>query len=153
MRCPRCAKQNEDGARFCSRCGLDMHSVQIDPVASDEAVKYCYRHPKRATLLSCGRCEKPICDRCVVIGPAGSRCQDCAKSNVAFRPGAVGLQFKRMFRSLTRVSPWYLIILAFMLFGFLRGCVGMIQSSRNQDRPVEIRSNPGQVPPENFEEE
>jgi hypothetical protein len=38
----------------------------------------CYKHPKEETGLSCGRCERPICTRCVVQGPAGVRCRDCA---------------------------------------------------------------------------
>lgn len=42
------------------------------------APKYCYKHPKEETGLSCGRCERPICTRCVVIGPAGPRCRECA---------------------------------------------------------------------------
>ncbi len=38
----------------------------------------CYKHPKEETGLSCGKCERPICTRCVVQGPAGIRCRDCA---------------------------------------------------------------------------
>lgn len=38
----------------------------------------CYRHPKVETNVACGRCEKPICARCMVSGPAGMRCPDCS---------------------------------------------------------------------------
>ena len=38
----------------------------------------CYRHPKTETAVSCGRCERPICVKCMVSGPAGMRCPDCA---------------------------------------------------------------------------
>lgn len=38
----------------------------------------CYRHPKVETNVSCGKCDRPICPRCMVAGPAGMRCSDCA---------------------------------------------------------------------------
>jgi hypothetical protein len=31
------------------------------------------------TYLRCGRCEKPICPRCLIQTPVGSRCRDCAQ--------------------------------------------------------------------------
>jgi hypothetical protein len=30
------------------------------------------------TYLRCGRCETPICPRCLVQTPVGARCRDCA---------------------------------------------------------------------------
>ena len=39
---------------------------------------YCYRHPKVETAVSCGKCDRPLCPRCMVPGPAGMRCPDCA---------------------------------------------------------------------------
>ncbi len=38
----------------------------------------CYRHPKVQTAVSCGKCDRPICPKCMVPGPAGMRCPDCA---------------------------------------------------------------------------
>jgi hypothetical protein len=38
----------------------------------------CYKHPKEETGLSCGKCDRPICTKCMVNGPAGVRCRDCA---------------------------------------------------------------------------
>lgn len=38
----------------------------------------CYRHPKVETGVSCGKCDRPICTRCMIPGPAGMRCPDCA---------------------------------------------------------------------------
>src|SRR4051794_30384093 len=40
------------------------------PCASDPAVE---------TYLRCGRCEKPICPRCLIQTPVGSRCRQCAQ--------------------------------------------------------------------------
>lgn len=44
----------------------------------DEEVVYCARHPQVETPLRCGRCETPICPRCLVQTPVGARCRDCA---------------------------------------------------------------------------
>lgn len=38
----------------------------------------CSLHPKTETLLTCGRCEKPICPKCLVHTPVGARCKECA---------------------------------------------------------------------------
>ena len=39
----------------------------------------CATHPSVETQLSCNRCAKAICFRCMVQTPVGSRCADCAK--------------------------------------------------------------------------
>lgn len=39
----------------------------------------CARHPGVETGLRCGRCEAPICPRCMVLAPTGARCSNCAK--------------------------------------------------------------------------
>lgn len=41
----------------------------------------CYRHPQVETFVRCGRCDRPICPRCMVSGPVGMRCRECARSN------------------------------------------------------------------------
>jgi hypothetical protein len=38
----------------------------------------CARHPGTETVLRCGRCETPICPRCLVGTPVGARCPNCA---------------------------------------------------------------------------
>jgi hypothetical protein len=39
----------------------------------------CARHPGVETVLRCGRCDTPICPRCLVSTPVGARCPDCAQ--------------------------------------------------------------------------
>ena len=39
---------------------------------------YCARHSQVETVLRCGRCETPICPRCLVQTPVGARCPVCA---------------------------------------------------------------------------
>jgi hypothetical protein len=45
---------------------------------ADEGVLRCARHPAVETVLRCGRCETPICPRCLVQTPVGARCPVCA---------------------------------------------------------------------------
>jgi hypothetical protein len=47
-------------------------------------VLHCYRHPERETYISCGRCDRPICTACAMLGPVGARCRECGK--LAFDP-------------------------------------------------------------------
>src|SRR5437667_7912823 len=39
----------------------------------------CAAHPGTETVLRCGKCETPICPRCLVQTPVGARCRDCAR--------------------------------------------------------------------------
>jgi hypothetical protein len=38
----------------------------------------CAYHPDVETNLRCGKCDKPICPKCLVQTPVGARCPDCA---------------------------------------------------------------------------
>lgn len=128
MICPRCGKDNEADARFCAKCGRNLEDAVREgqtAYSANEEAKHCYRHPKVETNLSCGRCGNPICTKCAVIGPAGPRCPDCSKSDVVFRPGAMGLGVKRTFRSLFSSGPWAwyaLILIGSLLIGGLSTC-------------------------------
>ena len=48
--------------------------MKIDP---GEATM-CLFHPGQETKLRCSKCERPICAKCMVSTPVGSRCPDCA---------------------------------------------------------------------------
>ena len=39
----------------------------------------CAAHPDVETNLRCGKCDKPICPKCLVQTPVGARCPDCAQ--------------------------------------------------------------------------
>jgi hypothetical protein len=39
----------------------------------------CTYHPDVETNLRCGKCNTPICPKCMVQTPVGARCPDCAK--------------------------------------------------------------------------
>ncbi|MFQ6019405.1 MAG: hypothetical protein ACE5KW_01460 [Dehalococcoidia bacterium] len=37
----------------------------------------CARHPEAETGLTCGRCETPVCPKCLMMTDVGVRCQTC----------------------------------------------------------------------------
>lgn len=39
----------------------------------------CAKHSDIETNLTCGKCGKPICPKCLVQTPVGMRCAECAK--------------------------------------------------------------------------
>lgn len=156
MTCPRCSKENDNANKFCGRCGLDFTQYNpTKPSASTEEVVYCYKHKKEPTLLSCGRCERPICTKCAKMGPAGPRCPDCAKHNVAVRPGAYLFNFqqniKGFFTGVGRQGfyGYYLLFLigSSLFTGFRYGCAGPrrerapIQSQTEYQSPEEEDAN------------
>ena len=53
--------------------------MDAEQAAVGETPLYCARHPRVETYLRCGRCETPICPKCQVMTPVGSRCPDCAR--------------------------------------------------------------------------
>ena len=52
-------------------------------VEDDDAVlapvRYCVHHPGVETVVSCGRCDAPLCPPCMIFTPVGVRCKDCAQ--------------------------------------------------------------------------
>jgi hypothetical protein len=41
----------------------------------------CATHPDVETNLSCSKCGKPICPKCMVMTPVGARCRECARQS------------------------------------------------------------------------
>jgi hypothetical protein len=56
---------------------VDATQVAAEP--ADDGTMHCYRHPDRETWVRCGRCDRPICTKCAIQGPVGSRCRDCGR--------------------------------------------------------------------------
>ena len=46
--------------------------------SSGSIVTRCAEHPDVETGLRCGRCETPICPKCMIMTPVGARCETCA---------------------------------------------------------------------------
>src|SRR3954471_11912497 len=43
---------------------------------AESVERTCYRHPDRATGLSCSECGRPICTECMTMAPVGIRCPE-----------------------------------------------------------------------------
>jgi hypothetical protein len=82
--------------------------------AGEDGLYYCANHKKVTTRVTCGRCEKPICDRCMTVGANGVRCRDCARNRTPIRVGGVlhdaGRGVSRTASSLGSRPIWYLWI-------------------------------------------
>ena len=51
----------------------------LSDALADDGRMFCYRHPTTETWLRCGRCDQPICVKCSIQGPVGSRCRQCGR--------------------------------------------------------------------------
>jgi membrane associated rhomboid family serine protease len=50
-----------------------------DPNAATDAPPTCYRHPDRATYISCQRCGRHICPECQNQAAVGVQCPECVR--------------------------------------------------------------------------
>ncbi|HWH98348.1 MAG TPA: rhomboid family intramembrane serine protease [Pseudolysinimonas sp.] len=53
-----------------------------------EAPTTCYRHPDRATYVSCQRCGRPICPECQTQAAVGVHCPECVRGGRAAAGGS-----------------------------------------------------------------
>ena len=49
-------------------------------------VPRCTRHPDRETLLTCTRCDRPMCPDCLVPAAVGMQCVDCVRGSAKEEP-------------------------------------------------------------------
>jgi len=55
----------------------------------------CYKHKKTETVLSCSRCNKPVCNKCTIDSFVGIKCQDCG---IIGKPDILNISFTDIFR-------------------------------------------------------
>ena len=118
MICSKCRSGNGEDQKFCGNCGTALLAIVREPVPGDEGAFYCARHKKTSTRLHCGRCETPVCPRCVVQSPAGIRCRDCARNRLPVRAGGVlheaGRALENSANSVGGNRIWYLALCYFI---------------------------------------
>ncbi len=118
MVCSQCKASAPDNKKFCGECGAALTKSEAVAVPGDDGAWYCCRHTKTVTRLRCGRCEAPICPKCTVYTPAGTRCRTCAKNKIALRPagvlhgavGAISHAAPGAGRRVWYLALWYLIL-------------------------------------------
>lgn len=120
MICPSCKTDAVEGKKFCGECGAALAAPQMIapvPVPGEDGTWFCARHTQVITRLRCGRCEAPICPKCTVYTPAGTRCRVCSKNRIAVRPA--GLLYSAVGavegasaggRRVWYLALWYLIL-------------------------------------------
>ena len=110
--------------------------------ASDasEALR-CARHPNTETVLRCGRCDTPICARCMVMSPVGARCPSCAqvkrfalmlKPVEVARAIAYGLGVGAVGSVIATLIPFLGPLFGFAIVGFAVGEVVSIGANRKR---------------------
>lgn len=124
-RCSRCGAENAATTKYCGECGSKFvprpAAVAVD---GDEGAYYCFKHKKEPTRVTCGRCEKPICHKCLIVGPAGVRCRECARRKAPVRIRGVvhdaGRGLGNLGAQIGSRPVWYLWIWM-MILNFFRG--------------------------------
>lgn len=119
MNCWHCQAENPTENQFCGKCGKVMEAKpEAVAVEGQPGVYYCARHKKETTRVRCGKCETPICTRCMVHGPAGVRCRDCARNRVPIRARGVlhevGRTMENGAQGAGRVV-WYMVLINFVV--------------------------------------
>lgn len=115
MKCTKCNGENPADKKFCGDCGAPLQLEPLVAVPGEEGAFYCYRHKKEVTRVRCGRCERPLCPRCMVHSPAGVRCRDCSRNRVPVRPMGVLHEVGRSMDSGPGRVVWYMAIWFFIL--------------------------------------
>lgn len=124
MICTKCKSENLATNKFCGNCAAPLGPAPTR--ASEGADTWaCARHARVQTRLRCGRCEMPICPRCTVYSPAGTRCRGCARSKTPVRPKALLHEAGRLAERGTQalgkrawyLTLWYLILSLFRGWG------------------------------------
>ncbi len=116
MRCSKCGAESKEQTKFCPECGKKFVPIE-QPVAAgaEEGLYFCFKHKKEQTRVQCGRCERPICSKCMVMGPAGVRCKSCAKNRIAIRPRGVMHDLGSGATSPGAQRVWYMVIFLFVI--------------------------------------
>ena len=123
-RCRKCQAEVDGTPKFCPECGKPFEPNPEPVKAGEDGLYYCFKHKHETTRVTCGRCERPICTKCMVIGAAGVRCKDCARNKVPIRlRGVLHDVGTGATQSPGAQRAWYLIAV-FLILNFFSGIFG-----------------------------
>jgi membrane associated rhomboid family serine protease len=83
-----------------------------DPSAV-EAPPTCYRHPDRATYISCQRCGRPICPECSTQAAVGVQCPECVREGRAATGGGLARALRPRRAGFVTYTLMALIVIAY----------------------------------------
>jgi hypothetical protein len=119
--------------------------MSLSAAPTDEsATLRCARHPATETVLRCGRCDTPICPKCLVSTPVGARCPSCAqvkrlvllvKPAEIARAGAYGIAVGAVGVVIATAVP-LLSLLGYAIVGFAVGEAVSIGANRKRAREL-----------------
>jgi hypothetical protein len=120
--------------------------VSRPAVVEDETpILRCARHPGTETVLRCGRCETPICPRCMVETPVGARCPNCAgvkrfrmllKPRELARAIGYGIAVGAIGTFIYTFIPFLGPLISFAIVGFGVGHVVSVGANRKRAREL-----------------
>lgn len=114
-RCDKCGVEAEAPGKFCASCGAKFVPRKEAVVAGNDGEFYCYKHSKEITRVTCGRCERPLCHKCLVMSPAGVRCRDCARHKRPVRVRGVLHDAVSAVGPMDQKKVWYLYIFTWII--------------------------------------
>lgn len=108
----------------------------------------CATHPDVETYLRCGKCDKPICPRCMIQTPVGARCRDCAQLR---RSPIYNVSTKEYTRAVAAGlasgvaigAVWSFVIGTGLLFGALAALMAGTAAGEAVSRAANRRRGPG----------
>jgi hypothetical protein len=105
----------------------------------------CANHPKELTLVRCGRCDRPICVRCMVDTPVGKKCRDCARNRTHVTESSPRQVLPAFFVATLAALPMGLLLqaLAFpvipaVIFGYLVAQVALWAGQRRRSLAMQV---------------
>ncbi len=105
----------------------------------------CARHPGTETVLRCGKCETPICPRCLIATPVGARCPTCAQVKrfaLSLKPAELasaigfGIGVGAIGTIIATFVGGFLPLLAWMVMGFVVGEAVSVGANRKRVREL-----------------
>ena len=75
----------------------------------------CYYHDKIETVLTCSRCNKPVCNKCTTESYVGIKCKECGSIG---KPDILNVRIIEIFRILA-LSLIFAFVSAFLFSGLI----------------------------------